>query len=85
MSARQCRNPFSMRIDSTARAPKSFRPKASPASDRSPDRIWYGSAAASEFDDMNWLSVRDALSGHRFNFDVFRNLCRDRSFDFRVD
>lgn len=27
-----------------------------PASDRGPDRIWYGSAAASEFHDMDWLS-----------------------------
>ena len=26
-----------------------------PASDRGPDRIWYGSAAASEFHDMDWL------------------------------
>ncbi|TCD14180.1 GcvT family protein [Oricola cellulosilytica] len=28
-----------------------------PASDRGPDRIWYGSAAASEFHDMDWLSM----------------------------
>jgi len=27
-----------------------------PASDRGPARIWYGSAAASEFHDMDWLS-----------------------------
>ena len=27
-----------------------------PASDRGPERVWYGSAAASEFHDMNWLS-----------------------------
>jgi dimethylglycine dehydrogenase len=27
-----------------------------PASDRGPDRIWYGSAAASEFHDMDWLT-----------------------------
>ncbi|MGR3678587.1 MAG: FAD-dependent oxidoreductase [Paracoccaceae bacterium] len=27
-----------------------------PASDRGPERIWYGSAAASEFHDMDWLS-----------------------------
>ncbi len=27
-----------------------------PASDRGPDRIWYGSAAAAEFHDMDWLS-----------------------------
>ena len=27
-----------------------------PASDRGPDRIWYGSAAASELHDMDWLS-----------------------------
>ncbi|RZW00064.1 MAG: FAD-dependent oxidoreductase, partial [Rhodobacteraceae bacterium] len=27
-----------------------------PASDRGPDRVWYGSAAASEFHDMDWLS-----------------------------
>ena len=26
-----------------------------PASDRGPDRMWYGSAAASEFHDMDWL------------------------------
>ena len=26
-----------------------------PASDRGPDRVWYGSAAASEFHDMDWL------------------------------
>ncbi|MDW3222093.1 MAG: FAD-dependent oxidoreductase [Paracoccaceae bacterium] len=26
-----------------------------PASDRGPDRIWYGSAAASEYHDMDWL------------------------------
>ncbi len=26
-----------------------------PASDRGPERIWYGSAAASEFHDMDWL------------------------------
>ncbi|MEM8750299.1 MAG: FAD-dependent oxidoreductase [Pseudomonadota bacterium] len=28
-----------------------------PASDRGPDRIWYGSAAASEFHDMDWLQA----------------------------
>ncbi len=28
-----------------------------PASDRGPDRIWYGSAAASEFHDMDWLTA----------------------------
>ncbi|UWQ24029.1 FAD-dependent oxidoreductase [Leisingera aquaemixtae] len=27
-----------------------------PASDRGPERVWYGSAAASEFHDMDWLS-----------------------------
>ncbi|WP_170476750.1 GcvT family protein [Ruegeria arenilitoris] len=27
-----------------------------PASDRGPDRVWYGSAAASEYHDMDWLS-----------------------------
>ncbi|WP_170431363.1 GcvT family protein [Ruegeria arenilitoris] len=27
-----------------------------PASDRGPDRLWYGSAAASEFHDMDWLT-----------------------------
>ena len=27
-----------------------------PASDRGPDRIWYGSAAASELHDMDWLT-----------------------------
>ncbi len=27
-----------------------------PASDRGPDRIWYGSAAAAEFHDMDWLT-----------------------------
>ena len=27
-----------------------------PASDRGPDRIWYGSAAASEYHDMDWLT-----------------------------
>ena len=27
-----------------------------PASDRGPDRIWYGSAAAAEFHDLDWLS-----------------------------
>ena len=27
-----------------------------PASDRGPDRTWYGSAAASEYHDMDWLS-----------------------------
>ncbi len=26
-----------------------------PASDRGPDRVWYGSAAASEYHDMDWL------------------------------
>ena len=26
-----------------------------PASDRGPDRVWYGSAAAAEFHDMDWL------------------------------
>ncbi len=32
-----------------------------PASDRGPDRIWYGSAAAAEFHDMDWLTahIRD--------------------------
>ncbi|MGR3514343.1 MAG: GcvT family protein [Paracoccaceae bacterium] len=28
-----------------------------PASDRGPDRIWYGSAAAAEFHDMDWLTT----------------------------
>ena len=28
-----------------------------PASDRGPDRVWYGSAAASEFHDMDWLQA----------------------------
>lgn len=28
-----------------------------PASDRGEDRVWYGSAAASEFHDMDWLSA----------------------------
>ncbi|AXI46680.1 FAD-dependent oxidoreductase [Sulfitobacter sp. SK012] len=28
-----------------------------PASDRGPDRAWYGSAAASEFHDMDWLQA----------------------------
>ena len=28
-----------------------------PASDRGPDRIWYGSAAASEYHDMDWLTA----------------------------
>ncbi|UWQ79913.1 FAD-dependent oxidoreductase [Leisingera sp. S132] len=27
-----------------------------PASDRGPERVWYGSAAASEFHDMDWLA-----------------------------
>ena len=27
------------------------------ASDRGPDRVWYGSAAASEYHDMDWLSA----------------------------
>ena len=27
-----------------------------PASDRGPERVWYGSAAASEFHDMDWLT-----------------------------
>ena len=27
-----------------------------PASDRGPERVWYGSAAASEFHDMDWLN-----------------------------
>ncbi|HCQ64604.1 MAG TPA: FAD-dependent oxidoreductase [Rhodobacteraceae bacterium] len=27
-----------------------------PASDRGPDRVWYGSAAAAEFHDMDWLT-----------------------------
>lgn len=27
-----------------------------PASDRGPDRVWYGSAAASEYHDMDWLT-----------------------------
>ncbi|MCB2130459.1 MAG: GcvT family protein [Rhodobacteraceae bacterium] len=28
-----------------------------PASDRGPERVWYGSAAASEFHDMDWLRL----------------------------
>ncbi|WP_417733892.1 GcvT family protein [Roseovarius sp.] len=28
-----------------------------PASDRGPERVWYGSAAASEYHDMDWLTV----------------------------
>jgi dimethylglycine dehydrogenase len=28
-----------------------------PASDRGPDRVWYGSAAAAEFHDMDWLTA----------------------------
>ncbi len=28
-----------------------------PASDRGPDRVWYGSAAAAEFHDMDWLTT----------------------------
>ncbi|MDG1353368.1 MAG: FAD-dependent oxidoreductase [Sulfitobacter sp.] len=28
-----------------------------PASDRGPNRVWYGSAAASEFHDMDWLQM----------------------------
>ena len=28
-----------------------------PASDRGPDRVWYGSAAASEFHDIDWLTA----------------------------
>ncbi len=28
-----------------------------PASDRGPERVWYGSAAASEFHDMDWLQA----------------------------
>ena len=28
-----------------------------PASERGPERVWYGSAAASEFHDMDWLTV----------------------------
>ncbi|RMH39925.1 MAG: FAD-dependent oxidoreductase [Alphaproteobacteria bacterium] len=28
-----------------------------PASDRGPDRIWYGSAAAAEYHDMDWLNL----------------------------
>ena len=28
-----------------------------PASDRGPDRVWYGSAAASEYHDMDWLNA----------------------------
>lgn len=28
-----------------------------PASDRGPDRVWYGSAATSEFHDMDWLRL----------------------------
>ncbi|MCF3595827.1 FAD-dependent oxidoreductase [Rhodobacteraceae bacterium LMO-12] len=28
-----------------------------PASDRGPERVWYGSAAASEFHDMDWLQT----------------------------
>ena len=28
-----------------------------PASDRGPERVWYGSAAASEFHDMDWLKA----------------------------
>jgi dimethylglycine dehydrogenase len=28
-----------------------------PASDRGPDRVWYGSAAAAEFHDMDWLKT----------------------------
>ncbi len=28
-----------------------------PASDRGPDRVWYGSAAAAEFHDMDWLEA----------------------------
>ena len=28
-----------------------------PASERGPDRVWYGSAAASEYHDMDWLTL----------------------------
>ena len=31
-----------------------------PASDRGPARVWYGSAAASEFHDMDWLQRASA-------------------------
>ncbi|NGQ93188.1 FAD-dependent oxidoreductase, partial [Rhodobacter sp. HX-7-19] len=31
-----------------------------PASDRGPERVWYGSAAASEFHDMDWLQAHRA-------------------------
>ena len=29
-----------------------------PATERGPERVWYGSAAASEYHDMDWLSER---------------------------
>ncbi|MEP6445579.1 MAG: FAD-dependent oxidoreductase [Hyphomicrobiales bacterium] len=46
-----------------------------PASDRGPDRVWYGSAAASEFHDMDWLQ-----SHVRRNEDVhIRSLTNDQT------
>ncbi len=46
-----------------------------PASDRGPDRVWYGSAAAAEYHDMDWLT------GHmRANEDVqIRSLTNDQT------
>ncbi len=46
-----------------------------PAGDRGPDRIWYGSAAASEFHDMDWLK-----SNLRADEDVeLRSLTNDQT------
>ena len=46
-----------------------------PASDRGPERVWYGSAAASEFHDMDWLQ-----SHLRGNEDVqIRSLTNDQT------
>ena len=43
-----------------------------PASDRGPDRVWYGSAAASEFHDMDWLS-QHVFSGEDVHIESLTN------------
>ena len=46
-----------------------------PASDRGPERVWYGSAAASEYHDMDWLTTQ-----RRQNEDVhFRSFTNDQT------
>ena len=46
-----------------------------PTSDRGPDRVWYGSAATSEYHDMDWLT-----SHVRYDEDVqFKSLTNDQT------